>query len=791
MSNQRTDLAIIGMSCANCAKAVERAVSRVDGVASADVNLADQSCAVHFDPAVATVEAMLRAVEAAGFRAVPARDDGKDEQAARAADESLRWRRFVVGAAFTLPLVILSMASDAGILDGGAWLPWLMLALATPVQFYSGWGFLSGALRALRARMANMDVLVALGSLVAWCWSAAVVLFGVKGHPMFETAALIVTLVQLGKMLEGRARGRASRALRSLMELAPSVAHLRTASPEREGGRAPGRRDGFEQETLAGAEAASGTINASIERDVPAAALRPGDLVAVRPGERVPADGEIVTGRSSVDESLLTGESMPVDKAPEDRVFGATINGEGLLVMRVTGAGEATALARIVRLVREAQAGRAPVQRMADRVSAVFVPTVAALAAVTFVAWWAIGGDPVAAMVRMVAVLVIACPCALGLATPTAILVGTGRGARMGLLFRGPEALEALSRVGTVLLDKTGTLTAGRPALDEVRALEGVDPDEMLALAAGAESASGHPLGAAVVQAARDRGLLFVVPDEASVVPGQGVAAMVGGRNVRVGKPGWAFADDVQGAADVAEQVMQLAVGGATTVVVAVDGRAFGALAFRDMEKIGAAASVEALHRLGLRTTMITGDGMLAAQATASRLGIDRVLAGVLPEGKADAVRAARAEGVSVAMVGDGINDAPALAAADVGIAIGTGADAAMEAADVTLVGGDPAGVARAIALSRGTMRTIRQNLFWAFAYNVALIPIAAGVLAPFKDLPHWIRELNPALAASAMAFSSVTVVLNSLYLARSSIPGLPVAVPSGRPADPELRAGA
>ncbi len=759
MSNQRTDLAIIGMSCANCAKAVERALSRVEGVASADVNLAAQSAAVRFDPAVATVQSMVGAVEAAGFRAVPAQDDGEEERVARAADESLRWRRFVVGAVFTLPLVTLSMSADAGILEGGAWLPWLMLALGTPVQWYSGWGFLSGAVRALRARSANMDVLVALGSLVAWTWSVGVVLLGVKGHVLFETAALIVTLVQLGKLLEGRARGRASRALRTLMELAPTVAHLRSAAP------------GLD-------EADPGSVNVVTEQDVPAAALRSGDVVAVRPGERMPADGEILTGRSSVDESLLTGEAMPVDKEPTDRVFGATINGEGLLVVRITGTGESTALARIVRLVREAQAGRAPVQRMADRVSAVFVPAVAALAVLTFGAWWAIGGDPVAAMVRMVAVLVIACPCALGLATPTAILVGTGRGARMGLLFRGPEALEALSRVGTVLLDKTGTLTAGRPVLDEVRVVDGVDPDQMLALAAGAESASGHPLGVAVVQGARARGLAIVVPDEATVTPGQGVAAMVGGRKVRVGKPGWAFADDVPGAADVAELVMQLAVGGATTVVVAVDGRAFGALALRDVEKVGAAASVEALHRLGVRTAMITGDGRLAAQATASRLGIDHVLAGVLPEGKADAVRAARAEGGPVAMVGDGINDAPALAAADVGIAIGTGADVAMEAADVTLVGGDPAGVARAIALSRGTMRTIRQNLFWAFAYNVALIPIAAGVLAPFQGLPHWIRELNPALAAAAMAFSSVTVVLNSLLLGQRRIPGLAEADP-------------
>lgn len=744
MGEKHIDLAIIGMSCANCAKAVERAVSRVDGVAAAEVNLAAEACRVRFDSSTATVDAMVKAVEAAGFRAVPARADGEEERIAREIDERMRRRRFLVGVAFAVPLVTLSMLADAGFLrgaPGAAALPWVLLGLATPVQFYAGWGFLSGAVRALRARSANMDVLVALGSSVAYIWSATVVVLpGVHGHLLFETAALIVTLVQLGKMLEGRARGRASRALRSLMELAPTVAHLRFDAGE---------------------------------RDVPAAALKPGDVISVHPGERLPADGEVVTGRSGVDESLLTGEAMPVDKQPGARVFGATVNGEGLLAVRVTGTGESTALAHIVRLVRDAQAGRAPVQRLADRVSGVFVPAVAALAAATFLAWWAIGSDPVAAMVRMVAVLVIACPCALGLATPTAILVGTGRGARMGLLFRGPEALEGASRVRTVLLDKTGTLTAGRPVLAEVVRIGGEDEAEVLSLAASAESASGHPLGRAVVDGARARGLAVATPDEARVTAGQGVEATVGMHRVRVGRPAWALPEGVPGAAEAAETVDRLARQGATAVVVVIDHRAQAVLALRDVEKPGAAVAVRALHDLGLATTLITGDAEAAARETAARLGIDRVVAGVLPEGKADAVRLARKDGGSVAMVGDGINDAPALAAADLGIAIGTGADVAMEAADVTLVGGDPAGVARAIALSRATMRTIRQNLFWAFAYNVALIPVAAGVLAPLTALPHWIRELNPALAAAAMAFSSVTVVLNSLRLGHRRIPGL------------------
>ncbi len=744
MSSSGCDLAIVGMSCANCAKAVERAVLRVEGVSSAQVNLASETCSVHFDSSIASVESMVRAVEAAGFRAVPARDDGLAEQEAREADEKARRQRFVIGVICTVPLVVLGMASDAGLFD--AWsaralVPWVLLGLATPVQFYAGWGFLAGAVRSLRSGTANMDVLVSLGSFVAYGWSAAILIAGVSGHVMFETSALIITLVQLGKMLEGRARGRASNALRALLNLVPDIAHLRSTAGE---------------------------------KDVLAAALRPGDVVVVRPGERVPADGELLAGQSMVDESLLTGESIPVVKSPGDRLFGATVNGDGLLTMRITEAGDSTALARIVRLVKEAQAGRAPVQRLADRVSGVFVPVVVGVAVLTFVLWWQIGGDPIAAMVRMVAVLVVACPCALGLATPTAILVGTGRGARMGLLFRGPEILEATSRLRAVLLDKTGTLTAGRPVLTGVVPIGQMDADEVLGLAACAESVAGHPLGRAVVDHATQRGLLVIQPDQAKVTPGLGVEAGVGARTVRVGRPGWALSDGVIGASEALGLVNRLTQEGATSALVVVDGQAAAVLTFADVEKPGAAAAVKDLKSLGLEVAMLTGDSEPVARAVAARLGIGVVTAGILPDGKADAVRAARSEFGPVAMVGDGINDAPALAAADVGFAIGTGADVAMEAADVTLVGGDPAGVARAIRLARATLQTVRQNLFWAFAYNVALIPIAAGVLAPFQTVPHVLRELNPALAAAAMALSSVTVVLNSLRLAGRRITGLP-----------------
>ncbi|HOU54339.1 MAG TPA: heavy metal translocating P-type ATPase [Myxococcota bacterium] len=737
MDDRQVELSIIGMTCANCARAVERALTkRVPGVSTASVNLATESAVVRFDPRRASVDQMLRAIADAGYRAMPVGSD-EEEQRAREAEIAHQRRSFGVGAALSLPLMALAMTRDLGILgpfSHHAAFDWVLFALAAPVQGYTGWDFYVGAWKSLRNRSANMDVLVALGSSVAFLYSVAVlVLPGVQGHVYFETSALIVTLVRLGKLLEAGARGRASQAIRQLMDLAPATAL---------------RLDPAGQEV-----------------EVPATDLEPGDVVVVPAGDRVPADGVVLAGRSAVDESLLTGEAMPVDKEPGQRLFGGTVNLQGRLKMTVTGVGSQTALARIVRLVREAQGSRAPIQRLADRVSGVFVPVILAVAVGTGLGWWIAGAGLVPAMIRMIAVLVIACPCALGLATPTAILVGSGRGARMGLLFRNAEALEQAHRVTTVLLDKTGTLTLGRPSITDVVPADGVDPQDLLALAATAESGAGHPLGKAVVEGARARGVPVREPDVATVEAGSGVCASVGGREVRVGRPEWACPQGLPPALAMTAQA--LAAGGHTVMAVVVDGQAIGVLAARDQEKPGAIEAIRALRDLGIAVALVTGDHEATARSVARHLGIDRVLAGVLPEQKAAVVAEVKAAGGIVAMVGDGINDAPALAAADVGIAIGTGADVAMEAADVALVGGDPMGVPRAIALSRATMRTIRQNLFWAFFYNLLLVPVAAGALYGVEDAPAMIRHLHPAMAAAAMAFSSLTVVLNSLRLGR------------------------
>jgi Cu+-exporting ATPase len=745
MAERTLEAPVLGMTCANCARTIERTLGRkTAGVVRADVNLAAETATITYDDAQLDPAAIAAAVSAVGFRLLVPRPDAEatpeeDAAAVRARELERERRRFAVGVAATLPLFVLSMARDFGLVGHwahAAWVDWLFLALATPVQLYTGLGFYVGGWKSLRAGSANMDVLVALGSTTAYVYSLVLLLAGAGGHVYFETAALIVTLVRLGKLLEARAKGRAGAAIRALMELAPGTARL--LDPQ-------GR-----------------------EREVPASAVQPGDVVVVRPGERVPVDGRVSAGRSAVDESMLTGEPIPVDKAQGDLVFGATVNREGRLEVRATGVGADTALAQIVRLVRRAQGSRAPIQRLADRVSGVFVPAILVIALVTFGLWWALGGELTPALLRMVAVLVVACPCALGLATPTAILVGTGRAAQLGILFRDSAALETAERVTTVLLDKTGTLTEGRPRLAGVVPTDALGADELLALAASAESGSEHPVGRAVVEAARERGLPLAPATDFAAHPGRGVCATVGGRSVRVGRPAW-----LAGAASpaLAAALAAAAAEGHTVMVVAVDDAPAGLLAVADREKPDAAAAVGALRALGIEPVMVTGDNEAAARSVARRVGIERVVAGVLPEEKEAVVRAEQARGRVVAMVGDGLNDAPALARADVGIAVGGGTDVAVEAAAVTLVGGDPGGglwrIGRAIELSRATMRTIRQNLFWAFFYNVLLIPLAAGALAPLTWLPAAVRALHPAMAAGAMAFSSVSVVLNSLRLAR------------------------
>jgi Cu+-exporting ATPase len=734
------------MTCANCAGTVERTLRKASGVREASVSYASERATVQFDPDVVSPEALVEEVERAGYGAILVEESEIEEaeEHARAEEVHAQGRAFKVGVAFALPLFLLSMARDFSIIGAWShapWVNWLMFALASPVQLYVGWGFYEGAWKSLRNRAANMDVLVALGSTVAYVYSVVVtvaVTLGTTGlgeHVYFETAALIITLIKLGKLLEARAKGETSQAIRELMDLRPATARV--------------VRDGVEQEI-------------SLEE------VKVGDVLVVRPGERVPVDGTVLDGRSTLDESMLTGESMPVDKGPGDEVIGATINKTGSFRFEARRVGADTALAQVVRLVRQAQASKAPIQALADRISAVFVPVVVVIALGTFLVWWLwVGAGVTVALIRTVAVLVIACPCALGLATPTAVMVGTGRAARMGILFRSSEALQRARDVHVVVLDKTGTITTGEPAVREVIAEE-LDP--LLRIAASAELRSEHPLGEAIVREARARGLQLTEPGEFLSVPGKGVEANVEGRRVLVGTAGYLDGHGVATDA-LAAEADRVARNGATPVWVAVDGDVRGLVALADAVKEGSAEAVATLRARGLRVVMLTGDQRRVAARIAEEVGIEEVVAEVLPDWKAaEVANLSDASEGRVAMVGDGINDAPALARADVGVALGTGTDVAMETADVTLMRGDLRSVPEALALSRATMRSIEQNLFWAFFYNVALIPVAAGALYSLTFLPMMLRSLHPILAAVAMALSSVTVVLNSLRLRRARI---------------------
>jgi Cu+-exporting ATPase len=726
------------MHCAACVGRVEGALRGVPGVADASVNLATEQATVRFDADRADVARLQAAVAAAGYElggepAAPGAD-ADDRARARVREQRALRTKVLAGAVLSVPIVLGSMPEVFPWAPASLRNPWVLLALATPVQFWVGASFHAGFLHDLRYRSASMSTLVSLGTSVAYAFSAAVTVWphafmAVGAMTYYETAAVVITLVVLGRWLEARARGRTSEAIRRLVALAPRTARV--------------VRDGREQ-------------------DVATSDVQVGDLVRIRPGERLPVDGVLEVGRSNVDESMLTGESVAVEKSTGARVFAGTVNGTGSFLMRAAHVGSATTLARIVRLVEDAQGSRAPIQRLADRVAAVFVPVVLVIAALTFFGWYVFGPEPslLMALTNMVAVLVIACPCAMGLATPTAIMVGTGRGAEHGILIKSAQALEVLHRVDTLVFDKTGTLTTGRPAITDVVAT-GVSEDEVLALAAAVEQGSEHPLGEAIAARAKASGLALSSVTEFATVPGQGVDALAAEGRVLLGNRGLMEARGIDVAA-LTPTAARLSAQGRTVVYLARAGRLLGILAAADVLKPEAPAAIAALRELGLTVVMLTGDARTTAEAIAREAGIERVLAEVLPADKAGEIARLKAEGHRVAMVGDGINDAPALARADVGIAMGSGTDVALEAADVTLMRGDLSGVPAALDLSRRTIRIVRENLGWAFGYNVVLIPVAAGVLYPIAGV-----LLSPILAGAAMAFSSVSVVTNSLRLKR------------------------
>src|SRR5215203_10553 len=749
---RETNFSVTGMTCASCVGRVERALEKVPGVLEASVNLANERATVEYLAGEVEPRDLEMAIEGAGYGVVREEDSSVEDSHER------EYRKlksdFLLAAALTALILLGSLPHMLGLMlpIPTGWLNFGLLLLATPVQFWAGWRFYRGAWGALKHWQANMNTLVVMGTSAAYLYSAVATLapglFAAgRADVYFDTSALIITLILLGRLLEARAKGRTNEAIKRLAGLQAKTARV---------------------------------VRSGEEVDVPVEDVVVGDVVVVRPGEKVPVDGHVVSGTSAIDESMITGESIPVTKRERDEVIGATMNTSGSFRFKATKVGRDTALAQIMRMVEEAQGSKAPIQRLADRISGVFVPAVIGVAAATFATWFVLGPAPTLtfALLNMVAVLIIACPCAMGLATPTSIMVGTGKGAEAGILIKGGEALEAAQKLDTVVLDKTGTLTRGVPELTDVVVRDGIDEDGLLRLVASAERGSEHPLGEAIVRGAKERALSLDEADAFGAVSG-GIRARVEGRDVLVGSGRFLSESGVpeDGLAATGEE---LAREGKTPIFVAVDGEPAGLLGVADVVREESREAVERLHSLGLEVAMLTGDNRRTAEAIAGELGIDRVLAEVRPEEKAAEVKRLQAEGRRVGMVGDGINDAPALAQADVGIAIGTGTDVAMEAADLTLISGDVRGVARAISLSKATVRNIEQNLFWAFAYNVALIPVAAGILyPPFSDgsvariLAPVLGEygfLNPVLAAAAMALSSVTVVSNALRLRRVKV---------------------
>jgi Cu+-exporting ATPase len=770
-TESQVTLDLEGMTCASCAMRIEKGLKKVPGVKDASVNFATEHAAVTYDPTQTTVEQMIQKVEAVGYKATPQvapvlhalpgasgsniaapldmpaiSMPQEDEQSKRRRAELVRKRNLLIlGIVLTVPVVILSMF----FLNRFPGENYLLLALTTPVWAVVGWEFHRGALKTLRHGSANMDTLISVGSTAAYVMSVVATFFPHIVGPVtfYDTTALIVTLIFLGKYLEARAKGQTNEAIKKLIGLQARTAHV---------------------------------LRAGKEVEVPIEQVQVGDDLIVRPGEKIPVDGTVLAGSSSVDESMITGESIPVEKVEGDPLIGATINQRGLLHMRATKVGADTVLASIIRLVEQAQGSKAPIQRLADTISGIFVPVVLVIASLTFIGWAVVGNvtsastnaatmaassNPwIIAIVAAVAVLVVACPCALGLATPTAIMVGTGKGAEQGILIKGGESLERIQAVHAILLDKTGTITKGKPELTDMVTVPGVLEDDLLRLIAGAEQGSEHPLAVAIIAGAKARGLsLSAAPQRFTALAGRGLEATVDSHEVLVGTRRLLAERSIASDALVA-QLEALEQQGKTVMLVALDGAFAGLVAVADTVKVGSREAIQQLHAQGLSVWMITGDNRRTAQAIAAQVGIppERVLAEVLPEDKTNQVKQLQEQGMVVAFAGDGINDAPALVQADAGIAMGTGTDIAMEASDITLVKGNLKSVATALALSRATLRTIKQNLFWAFAYNVILIPTA--ILSPLIPL---LRENAPIFAAAAMALSSVTVVSNSLRLRR------------------------